>query len=285
VVEPRFRWAFAEVLTPSASALVVAGERGISARLAGLLASRGAVSGDDLVAWFAEPLDGLHDPARLPDAAVVMARLQVARDRGERVLVFGDFDADGLTGLAIMTLALRRPELLRALVVVDIAPVDYPPERPGSPFARYIAAVTEVLQGGMLAGGRRVAELEDRFAAHIGAKHAIAVSNGTTSSSPTITGSLLSCPRRSRSSIRTGRTRPTPTAGWRGAAWPSRSPSCCWPMNRGGSPSRSISPTLPRSGRSRMSPRWSARTGPSRDSASSGSGGHRGPGSPRCSRR
>jgi dTDP-4-amino-4,6-dideoxygalactose transaminase len=42
-----------------------------------------------------------------------------------------------------------------------------------------IAAVTEVLQGGMLAGGRRIAELEDRFAAYIGAKHAIAVSNGT----------------------------------------------------------------------------------------------------------
>lgn len=42
-----------------------------------------------------------------------------------------------------------------------------------------ISAVTEVLQGGMLAGGRRVAELEDRFAAFIGTKHAIAVSNGT----------------------------------------------------------------------------------------------------------
>jgi dTDP-4-amino-4,6-dideoxygalactose transaminase len=42
-----------------------------------------------------------------------------------------------------------------------------------------IAAVTEVLQSGMLAGGRRVAELEERFAAFIGSKHAIAVSNGT----------------------------------------------------------------------------------------------------------
>jgi Predicted pyridoxal phosphate-dependent enzyme apparently involved in regulation of cell wall biogenesis len=42
-----------------------------------------------------------------------------------------------------------------------------------------IAAVTEVLQSGMLAGGRRVAELEERFAAFIGTKHAIAVSNGT----------------------------------------------------------------------------------------------------------
>lgn len=42
-----------------------------------------------------------------------------------------------------------------------------------------IAAVTEVLQSGMLAGGRRVAELEERFAAFIGTKHGIAVSNGT----------------------------------------------------------------------------------------------------------
>jgi perosamine synthetase len=42
-----------------------------------------------------------------------------------------------------------------------------------------IDAVTEVLRSGMLAGGRRVAELEERFAAFIGTKHAIAVSNGT----------------------------------------------------------------------------------------------------------
>jgi dTDP-4-amino-4,6-dideoxygalactose transaminase len=42
-----------------------------------------------------------------------------------------------------------------------------------------IAAVTEVLRSGMLAGGRRVAELEARWAEFIGARHAIAVSNGT----------------------------------------------------------------------------------------------------------
>ena len=42
-----------------------------------------------------------------------------------------------------------------------------------------IAAVTEVLRSGMLAGGRRVAELEERWADFIGVRHAIAVSNGT----------------------------------------------------------------------------------------------------------
>ena len=42
-----------------------------------------------------------------------------------------------------------------------------------------IAAVTEVLRSGMLAGGSKVAELEERWAEFIGTKHAIAVSNGT----------------------------------------------------------------------------------------------------------
>ncbi|MGY1841596.1 MULTISPECIES: alpha/beta fold hydrolase [unclassified Modestobacter] len=55
-------------------------------------------------------------------------------------------------GKVAMQLALRRPELLRALVVVDIAPVDYPetggrtedPDEEASPFAAFIAAMQEV---------------------------------------------------------------------------------------------------------------------------------------------
>ena len=42
-----------------------------------------------------------------------------------------------------------------------------------------IHAVTEVLRGGMLAAGKQVAELEDRWASTVGVRHAIAVSNGT----------------------------------------------------------------------------------------------------------
>jgi pimeloyl-ACP methyl ester carboxylesterase len=52
-------------------------------------------------------------------------------------------------GKVAMTLALRRPDLLRALVVVDIAPSVYPlsggrtddPDEEASPFAAYIAAM------------------------------------------------------------------------------------------------------------------------------------------------
>jgi pimeloyl-ACP methyl ester carboxylesterase len=55
-------------------------------------------------------------------------------------------------GKVAMTLALRRPELLRALVVVDIAPSVYPvsggrtddPDEEASPFGGYIAAMREM---------------------------------------------------------------------------------------------------------------------------------------------
>jgi single-stranded-DNA-specific exonuclease len=108
MVEPRYRWTFGPTVTPSESALVAAAERGLSARLASLLAARGVTDGDGIVAWFAEPVAGLHDPRQLPDAGLTLDRLRVARDRAERIQVFGDFDADGLTGLTILTLALRR---------------------------------------------------------------------------------------------------------------------------------------------------------------------------------
>ncbi|HEX7491103.1 MAG TPA: DegT/DnrJ/EryC1/StrS family aminotransferase [Candidatus Limnocylindrales bacterium] len=53
-----------------------------------------------------------------------------------------------------------------------------PPARPDLG-PEEIAAVTEVLNSGMIAQGKKVAELEQRWAAYCGAKHAIALSNGT----------------------------------------------------------------------------------------------------------
>jgi dTDP-4-amino-4,6-dideoxygalactose transaminase len=41
------------------------------------------------------------------------------------------------------------------------------------------AAVAEVLASGMIAGGRKVAELEERWAQFCGSKHALAMANGT----------------------------------------------------------------------------------------------------------
>jgi len=55
--------------------------------------------------------------------------------------------------------------------MIPIARPDIGPEE--------IAAVTEVLSAGMIAQGRRVAELETRWAEFCGVKHAVAFNNGT----------------------------------------------------------------------------------------------------------
>jgi single-stranded-DNA-specific exonuclease len=139
MVEPRFRWQFAEPVTPTPAALQAVADRGSSARLAGILATRGIITAEEIAAWFGEPSDGLHDPTALPDADRTLARLRLARDRGERVLVFGDFDADGLTGLAILTLALRR-------FGVGVEP--YVPSRLEEGHGLSLAAVEAAVAGG-----------------------------------------------------------------------------------------------------------------------------------------
>jgi perosamine synthetase len=53
-----------------------------------------------------------------------------------------------------------------------------PPARPDLG-PEEVVAVTEVLNSGMIAQGKKVAELEERWSAYCGAKHTIALSNGT----------------------------------------------------------------------------------------------------------
>ncbi len=139
MVEARFRWRFPEVVDLPPGLAIAAERTGVSPRLARLLARRGVQTADDLAAWFGEPLDGLHDPARLPDAQRVLERLRRARDGGERVQVFGDFDADGLTGLAILTLALRR---------FGVEPIPYVPSRLDEGHGLSLAAVDAAVAAG-----------------------------------------------------------------------------------------------------------------------------------------
>lgn len=80
---------------------------GLGPWAADLLFRRGVTDAAALSAHLGEPRDGLNDPTLLPDAEAFRARIVRARDTRETVMVFGDFDADGITGLAVLTLALR----------------------------------------------------------------------------------------------------------------------------------------------------------------------------------
>jgi single-stranded-DNA-specific exonuclease len=138
VIEPRFRWVLPGVV-PSTRLLEAGAALGLGREAVTVLAGRGIVGPDDLALFFAEPLDGLHDPQRLPDAALILERIQRARKGDERILVVGDFDADGLTGLAILVLALGR---------LGVTAIPYVPDRTEEGHGLSLAAVeVAVAQG------------------------------------------------------------------------------------------------------------------------------------------
>ena len=105
---PHFHWVVPEAQPVSEATIADAKRRGLSARALRVLSRRGPVDPTELASRFDAAEAGLHDPRLLPDAEVVAARVAAARADGESVLVLGDFDADGLTGLSILTHALRR---------------------------------------------------------------------------------------------------------------------------------------------------------------------------------
>ena len=108
MLAPRSRWLFPDPTTVPVGLLATGQELGIGPRALGILAARGVTAEDDLRRFLGDPAGSLHDPSRLPDALVFRDRISRARETGEPVLVFGDFDADGITGLAILTIAFRR---------------------------------------------------------------------------------------------------------------------------------------------------------------------------------
>ena len=120
VIEPRFSWRVAEAVTPSDDLRAAGTRLGLGARAIELLAARGLSTAAELEDFFAEPIAALHDPRLLPDAGPFLARMRAARAAAETVMVFGDFDADGLTGLAI---------LVRALRAWGMTPLPYVPSR------------------------------------------------------------------------------------------------------------------------------------------------------------
>ena len=134
-----FGWLSSEPPAVDAICRVLAVERGMSDRLLSLLARRGVKSAGDLAAFLAPPEEGWYDPSLLPDAAPALARVARAQANRERVLVYGDFDADGLTGLSILVIALRA-------IGLDAAP--YVPERLGDGHGLSLRAMDRAVDEG-----------------------------------------------------------------------------------------------------------------------------------------
>lgn len=102
----KYRW----MVEPSQPLLVsrLAGELRISELLAQCLLNRG-IDDPELIGRFLEPrLKQLGDPFALPNMTAAVERLFQARDRHENVVIFGDYDVDGVTSSCLLLEILGR---------------------------------------------------------------------------------------------------------------------------------------------------------------------------------
>ena len=79
----------------------------ISPVAARLLAARGIRTASEARAYIRPSLDSLHDPFLMRDMTQAVDRLCRAIDAKERIMVYGDYDVDGTTAVALMYSFLR----------------------------------------------------------------------------------------------------------------------------------------------------------------------------------
>ncbi len=83
-------------------------EVGIDRVLADLLVKRGVETFEQARSFFRPSLDDLHDPFLMKDMDEAVERLHQAVSSGEKILVYGDYDVDGTTAVALVYSFIRR---------------------------------------------------------------------------------------------------------------------------------------------------------------------------------
>lgn len=94
------RWLFYPEDPPTISAL--SSELQISEIIARILINRGIKTGKAANSYLKPQLTDLYDPYLLKDMDVAVDRIQQALNRREKILIYGDFDADGVTSTALL---------------------------------------------------------------------------------------------------------------------------------------------------------------------------------------
>ena len=86
----------------------LAAEVGIDRVLASLLVDRGVSDFEQARIFFRPSLSDLHDPFLMKDMDLAVERLHKAITSGENILVYGDYDVDGTTAVALVYSFIQR---------------------------------------------------------------------------------------------------------------------------------------------------------------------------------
>ena len=82
-------------------ARVLAAQMKEAALLAGLLAARGMTQPEEALSFLAGE-DALSDPFQMQDMDKAVARIRRALEQGETIVIYGDYDVDGVTATSLL---------------------------------------------------------------------------------------------------------------------------------------------------------------------------------------
>ena len=107
MITSKYDW---QLASPSADEafLALAKKAGLEASVATLLYERGIQTKEDLEDFLEPKLEKLHDSYLLHDMDKAVERIRRAIEDYEQILIYGDYDADGMTSASIMKETLEQ---------------------------------------------------------------------------------------------------------------------------------------------------------------------------------
>ena len=107
LITPTYEWQFAPQVE-DADFTKIAKKAGLGPEVARLLFERGIQDQESLQKFLEPSLEELHDPYLLHDMDRAVARIRKAIEDGEFILIYGDYDADGMTSASIIKESLEQ---------------------------------------------------------------------------------------------------------------------------------------------------------------------------------
>lgn len=86
----------------------IARQLDVSLLIGKILAARGIQAADDVTRLLHSPLEELHDPFLMSGMSEAVLRIRQALEQRERILIYGDYDADGASSTSLMIQLMRK---------------------------------------------------------------------------------------------------------------------------------------------------------------------------------
>lgn len=106
MLHPKYRWD--PLPADEEAARLLADRLNLSPLVASLLVTRGMAKPEEAELFLKGTAADQHDPMQLSGMKEAVPRIRRAVENGERILVYGDYDADGVSSTTLMICLMRK---------------------------------------------------------------------------------------------------------------------------------------------------------------------------------